>query len=48
MNDIYFAMEEFFLVVAIVQQKTIYFPGFYICYKTQDTYDEDEAMMLAL
>ena len=48
MDDIYFAMAEFFLVMEMVQQKTIYCPGFDLCSKTKDTYDEDEAIMLAL
>ena len=48
MDYIYFAMAEFFLVMAMVQQKTIYCPGFDICSKTQEIYDEDEAMMLVL
>ena len=41
-------MAEFCLVMAMVHQKTIYCPGFDLCSKTQDTYDEDEAMMVAL
>ena len=48
MDDISFAMAEFCLVMEMVQQKTIYCPGFDLCSTTQDTYDKDEAMMLAL
>ena len=48
MDDISFAIAEFCRVMAMVQQKTIYCPGFDLCSKTKDTYDEDEAIMLAL
>ena len=34
--------------MAMVQKKTIYCPGFYLCSTKKDTYDEDKAMMLAL
>ena len=47
-DDIYFAMEEFFLLMAMLPHKTIYCPGFDIYSTTQYTYDEDEAMILAL
>ena len=48
MDDIYFTISEFCLVMEMVQQKTIYCPGFDLCSTTQDTYDKDESMMLAL
>ena len=48
MDDIYYAISEFCMVMEMVQKKTIYCPGFDICYTTQDTYDEYEAMILAL
>ena len=48
MDNISFAMEEFCLVMEMVQQKMIYCTGFDICSTTQDTYDEYETMMFAL
>ena len=44
----FFEMSEFFLVMVMMQQKTIHCPGFDVCYTTQDTYDEDEPLMLVL
>ena len=48
MDDISFEMAEFCLVMEMVHKKTIYCPGFDLCSTTQDTYDEDEAIMLEL
>ena len=48
MDEISFAMADFCLVMEIVEQKNIYCPGFDLFSTTQDTYNEDEAMMLAL
>ena len=48
MDDIPFEMEEFCLVMEMVHKKMIYCPGFDLCSTTQDTYDEDEAIMLEL